>query len=118
MSFIVRAAIIGASHFWRTSAATAGVYASGAFQSGFRYPAFRWSSFWAATIERTNSCPKKIASIIVRSETSRAPASTMTTASSVPATMRSTSDLSRSALVGFTMNFPSTRPTRTAPTGV
>ncbi len=41
----------------------------------------------------------------------------MHTASSVPQTIRSMSDLSRSAFVGFNTKRPSRRPTRTAPTG-
>ena len=61
--------------------------------------------------------PKAIASSMVSSGTSLAPASTMSTASSVPAITSSSVDTVCSAVVGLTTNRPSTCPTRTAPTG-
>ena len=66
-----------------------------------------WMALW----------PYSRAATITSSGTSSAPASTIRMASRVPAMRRSRSDLSISAKVGLAMNWPSTRPTRTAATG-
>ena len=58
-----------------------------------------------------------IASNITSSGTSFAPASTMLTASFVPATVKSISDASNSSTVGFNTNSPSIRPTITPAIG-
>ena len=58
-----------------------------------------------------------MASTRVSSGTSRAPASTMMTDSSVAAITRSSALSSRLSKVGFTTSRPSTSPTRTAPNG-
>ncbi len=67
----------------------------------------RWHSRW----------PKAMACSMVSSSTSRAPASTIRTASSVAAMTRSSGERSCSLRVGLATNRPSTCPTRTAPTG-
>ena len=75
-------------------------------------------SFSSATIFRIASWPRPIASSISSSETSEAPASTMTTASSEPATTRSSRLVSSCWNVGFRRYSPSAeRPTRTAAIG-
>ena len=66
-----------------------------------------WISWW----------PRQMHSSSSSSETWLAPASTITTASSVPTTTRSRSETSRRLLVGFITTSPSISPTRTAPTG-
>ena len=58
-----------------------------------------------------------IASSIVSSGTSFAPASTISTASSVPETVRLIRDFSLSSAFGLMMKLPSTRPTCTEPVG-
>ena len=58
-----------------------------------------------------------IASSIVFSATTLALASTIIIASLVPDTVRSISDLSLSSTIGFTINFPSTRPILIDPVG-
>ena len=84
-------------------------------QRGF--PARATSSFCARASRLHSAWPKAIASSIVSSGTSLAPDSTMSTASSVPAMMRSRVEVARSAAVGLATSRPSTWPTRTAPTG-
>ena len=78
-------------------------------------PPLSRSSIWAAQRRRISSWAIWSASSIVSSSTSLAPASTIEMASSVPATMRSSSDSSLSCTVGLMMNSSPTRPMRTAP---
>ena len=61
--------------------------------------------------------PNMMASAITDSGRILAPASTIMIASRVPLTMRSSSDSSIWLAVGLTTNWPSMRPTRTAPKG-
>ena len=75
------------------------------------------SSFWIFAKRLQCSWPKAIASSIASSGTSFAPASTMRTASSVPAITTSSVEAVRCSVVGLTTNWPSIWPTRTAPTG-
>jgi hypothetical protein len=83
----------------------------------FSWPTRDRSSFWMAVIFLMASCPVARASTITASGISPAPASTITMASSVPATSRlSWLFVLRSAVEGLTTQAPSQYPTRTAPT--
>ena len=85
----------------------------------FGLPAFSASSRWAPHSFLIASCAMSSASRISASETMFAPASTIRMASSVPATMRSRSQLSsRSCSLGLTTKLPSILPIRIAPTGL
>ncbi len=66
-----------------------------------------------ATISLMALCAVSSAWTMSSSDTSFAPASTMTMPSLVPATVRSSVLLRRSSNVGLTMKRPSTRPIRT-----
>ena len=91
----------------------------GASKTIFSLPAFSASSRCAAQSFLIASWAMSRASSTSASETSDAPASTMRIASSVPATIRSSSVVSRrSSSRGLTTKLPSTLPMRTAPTGV
>ena len=80
-------------------------------------PAFFGSSTCAAHSFLIAECAMSSASRISASGTSLAPHSTISTASSVPATTRSMSAVSSCSSVGLTTKLPSTLPIRTAPTG-
>ena len=84
----------------------------------FALPSARRSSRWAAQSLRISSWAMSSASSISASVISFAPASTIRIASSVPATIRSSSDSGMSASSGLTTNLPSSLPIRTAPTCV
>ena len=63
------------------------------------------------------SCPKVTAPSICSSDNSLASDSTIKTASFVPATTRSSAEVSISSFVGFNIKSPSLKPTRAAPIG-
>ncbi len=104
---------------WRTAASSGSVSAPSIvatscgsivfFACGrFGLPAFARSSFWSATICLMTSWPSTSAWAITASGTSLALASTITIASSVPATSRLSWLLAlRSAIAGFTTQAPS-----------
>ena len=80
-------------------------------------PASAAISRMTAMIFLISACPRAMAAMRSASETSLAPASTITTLSAVAARRSSRSTSSRSLLVGLTIHSPLTRPTRTAPMG-
>ena len=86
----------------------------GSSSSLFSLPAFAASSRWAAHSFLISSCAISSASSSSASVISFAPASTIRIASSVPATIRSSSDSARSTSAGLTTNLPSSLPMRTA----
>ncbi len=86
--------------------------------SSLGLPALLCSSTCAAHSFLIAECAMSSASRISASGTSLAPHSTISTASSVPATTRSMSAVSSCSSVGLTTKLPSTLPIRTAPTAV
>ena len=101
----------------RTWASSAGSWWAEASNSHRGLPASWASARWTRTSARHSSCARAMASTRVSSDTSRAPASTIITESSVAATTRSSVLRSRSAKGGFTTSRPSMCPMRTAPKG-
>ena len=89
---------------------------SGASTSSFSLPALSASSCIAAQSFLISPWAMSRASRISASVTPSAPASTIRIASSVPATIRSSSSSSERSSDGLTTNSPSSLPTRTAPT--
>ena len=83
----------------------------------FSFPISFWTSRINATIFLIASCPAAIASNILSSETSLAPASIMTIFSSVPATVKVRSLLLRCSRFGLITISSSTKPTLTPPIG-
>ena len=82
-------------------------------------PISAMSSFWIWMILRISSCARKMPSSISASVTSRAPASTITTASSEAATIKFRREVPSSWKVGLISSFPSaSMPTRTAAIGI
>ena len=75
------------------------------------------SASWASRSGCTAAWPKRSASTITCSDTSRAPPSTITMASREAAMMTSRSHSARCARVGFATNWPFSRPTRTPAKG-
>ena len=100
-----------------SSAAHSSAVSGGATSARFGLPAFCTSSRWIATILRMLSIANSSAAIRSASGISRVPPSTMMMLSAVPATTMSMSLPSSCSKVGSTTNWPSTRPTRTAPIG-
>ena len=80
-------------------------------------PRSRRTSSWSAQMSRTAAWPISIASSILASGSSFAPASTMVTESFDPATMRSSVDCERLVSLGQSSSRPSKQPTRAQPTG-
>ena len=113
---IMIASRIGCATMAFTWAASAGSIGS-ALTSRFLFPTFFASSSILATIFLISACASSSAWSIVASDNSLAPASTIMTASAVPATTRCNSLLSIVSKSGLTTNCPFTRPILTPATG-
>ena len=94
-----------AENSFSTAEASASSRDGGATSCLGKPPSFRSSSCISHS-SCTALCPKAMASSIFSSDSSFAPASTMVTASFVPATTRSSSEVFRSEWVGFATRCP------------